>query len=105
MANLFGSLLGTIASGDSWNWHTRGCCLCLLTMGHASIPIKDGPSPPWHERYKREHLTSGTMKLPANVRHVRLLLAREKAHSEGTRDEGYDLLLPLDNEGRLDPHE
>ena len=46
-----------------------------------------------------------TTTLPANFRHVRLLLAREKAHPAGARDEGYDLLLPLDSEGRLDPHE
>lgn len=46
-----------------------------------------------------------TTTLPANFRHVRLLLAREKAHPGGARDEGYDLLLPFDNEGCLDPHE
>ena len=54
---------------------------------------------------EREHLVNDTTTLPANFRHVRLLLAREKAHPEGALDEGYDLLLPLDNEGRLDPHE
>lgn len=36
-------------------------------------------------------------------RHVRLLLARERNHPAGDRDEGYDLLVPLDAEGRLDP--
>ena len=46
---------------------------------------------------------SDTMTLPANFRHVRLLLAREKTHPEGARDEGYDLLIPLDQEARLDP--
>lgn len=48
---------------------------------------------------------SETMTLTANFRHVRLLLAREKAHPEGARDEGDDLLVPLDKEGRLDPRE
>lgn len=46
-----------------------------------------------------------TTTLPANFRHVRLLLAREKAHPGGARDEGYDLLVPLDPEGYLDPTE
>lgn len=41
--------------------------------------------------------------LTPNFRHVRLLLAREKGHPEGDREEGYDLLVPLDAEGRLDP--
>jgi hypothetical protein len=41
--------------------------------------------------------------LTPNFRHVRLLLAREKGHPEGDREEGYDLLVPLDEEGRLDP--
>ena len=43
--------------------------------------------------------------LTPNFRHVRLLLAREKAHPEGERGEGYDLLVPLDAEGRLDARE
>lgn len=38
-------------------------------------------------------------------RHVRLLLAREKGHPSGDREEGYDLLVPLDPEGRLDAAE
>ena len=41
--------------------------------------------------------------LPPNFRHVRLLLAREREHPQGTRSEGYDLLVPLDESGRLDP--
>ncbi|RFC64732.1 hypothetical protein DY251_18990 [Mesorhizobium denitrificans] len=44
-------------------------------------------------------------ELPPTFRHVRLLLARDKGHPDGDRDEGYDLLLPLDREGFLDPHE
>lgn len=41
-------------------------------------------------------------ELPRNFRHVRVLLAREAGHPGGDRDEGYDLLVPLDAEGRLD---
>jgi hypothetical protein len=41
----------------------------------------------------------------AKFRHVRLLLAREKGHPSGDRNEGYDLVVPLDVEGRLDPIE
>ncbi|MGO4833686.1 hypothetical protein AB4144_15580 [Rhizobiaceae sp. 2RAB30] len=41
--------------------------------------------------------------LTPQFRHVRLLLAREKGHPSGDQDEGYDLLVPLDDEGRLDP--
>jgi hypothetical protein len=44
-------------------------------------------------------------KLTPNFRHVRLLLAREKGHPSGARDEGYDLLVPLDIEGHLDATE
>ena len=40
--------------------------------------------------------------LPSNFRHVRLVLAREKDHPDGTLEEGYDLLLPLDAERRID---
>jgi len=40
--------------------------------------------------------------LPSSFRHVRLVLAREKAHPDGTLEEGYDLLLPLDSERRID---
>jgi hypothetical protein len=36
-------------------------------------------------------------------RHVRLLLARDSRHPAGDREEGYDLLVPLDREGRIDP--
>jgi len=41
--------------------------------------------------------------LTPKFRHVRLLLAREKCHPEGQRDSGYDLLIPLDDSGKLDP--
>lgn len=43
--------------------------------------------------------------LTPNFRHVRLLLAREKGHPEGDREEGFDLLVPLDADGRLDAAE
>jgi hypothetical protein len=43
--------------------------------------------------------------LTPGFRAVRLLLAREKGHPEGERGEGYDLLLPLNKDGRLDAHE
>jgi hypothetical protein len=36
---------------------------------------------------------------------VKLLLAREKGRPEGGRDEGYDLLVPLDQNGHLDGRE
>jgi hypothetical protein len=43
--------------------------------------------------------------LTPSFRSVRLLLAREKAHPQGESDEGYDLLVPLNADGRLDAHE
>lgn len=43
--------------------------------------------------------------LTPNFRHVRLLLAREKGHPDGDSREGYDLLVPLDGDGRLDARE
>jgi hypothetical protein len=48
---------------------------------------------------------SDTANLTPAFRHVRLLLAREKGHPQGESDEGYDLLVPLDERGRLDAHE
>lgn len=39
--------------------------------------------------------------LTSNFRHVRLLRAREKTKPEGVPDEGYDLLVPLDERGYL----
>ena len=44
-------------------------------------------------------------ELPAKFRHVRLVLAREKGHPWGDRNEGYDLVVPLDLENRLDAAE
>lgn len=43
--------------------------------------------------------------LTSKFRHVRLLLAREKGHPEGDREEGYDMLAPLTSEGRIDVEE
>lgn len=41
--------------------------------------------------------------LTPKFRHVRLLLARESGHPVGERDEGYDILAPLEADGHLDP--
>lgn len=41
-------------------------------------------------------------QLTPKFRHIRLLLAREKSHPSGDREEGYDILAPLDEGGRLD---
>ncbi|UVC17929.1 hypothetical protein [Mesorhizobium onobrychidis] len=43
--------------------------------------------------------------LTSKFRHIRLLLARERGHPEGDREEGYDVLVPLTNEGRIDAEE
>ncbi len=43
--------------------------------------------------------------LTPHFRSIRLLLAREKGHPGGDRDEGYDVLIPLDSDGRIDAEE
>jgi hypothetical protein len=43
--------------------------------------------------------------LSPGFRHVRLLLARERNHPAGDREEGYDLLVPLTADNRLDAAE
>lgn len=43
--------------------------------------------------------------LTPKFRSVRLLLAREKGHPGGEREQGYDLLVPLDHSGHLDAAE
>ncbi len=43
-----------------------------------------------------------TNRLTPKFRHVRLLLAREKGHPSGDRNEGYDLVVPLDVNGCID---
>ncbi|MGY6707777.1 MAG: hypothetical protein ACXIVF_05565 [Rhizobiaceae bacterium] len=45
------------------------------------------------------------MALPPSIRHIHMELAREKGHPAGERDDGYDILAPLDTEGKLDPAE
>lgn len=40
--------------------------------------------------------------LSPKFRNVRLLLAREKDHPAGETEEGYDLLVPMGIDGRLD---
>ena len=40
--------------------------------------------------------------LPGNFARIRLTLAREPGHPEGSRDIGYDLVVPLTGEGRID---
>lgn len=43
--------------------------------------------------------------LTPKFRAIRLLLAREKGHPDGARDDGYDLLAPLTATGQLDAAE
>jgi hypothetical protein len=42
-------------------------------------------------------------KLPANFRRIRLELAREKGHPQGSALIGYTFVAPLDANGRIDP--
>ncbi|MBX3576341.1 MAG: hypothetical protein KF723_03960 [Rhizobiaceae bacterium] len=39
---------------------------------------------------------------PPSFRHVKLLLAREKENPSGQAGTGYDLLVPLDRQGRIE---
>ena len=50
-------------------------------------------------------MTTTPQDFPASFRHVRLELAREKDHPGGDSRYGYDLLVPLDTESRIDPAE
>ncbi|HUI21085.1 MAG TPA: hypothetical protein VLZ74_08580 [Methylocella sp.] len=43
-------------------------------------------------------------KLPAAFRRIRLELAREKGHPEGSALIGYRFVAPLDADSRIDPH-
>lgn len=43
-------------------------------------------------------------KLPDEFRLIRLELAREPGHPEGSRFTGYEFVAPLDEHYRLDPH-
>ena len=42
---------------------------------------------------------TGPMKL---LRHIRLELARDHEHPEGSREHGYELVVPIDDKGRID---
>ena len=42
---------------------------------------------------------------PETFRHIRLELARGRGHPEGSHHDGYDLVVPLAEDGRLDPDE
>jgi hypothetical protein len=43
------------------------------------------------------------VKLPSNFRRIRLELAREKEHPEGSPSAGYIFVAPLDADGRIEP--
>lgn len=49
--------------------------------------------------------TATASKLSTKFRHVRLELAREKEHPQGSHEYGYDLVVPLDDDGSLDSKE
>ena len=44
-------------------------------------------------------------ELTPKFRNIRLLLAREKGHPGGEHEQGYDFLMPLDDNGHLDAAE
>jgi hypothetical protein len=46
--------------------------------------------------------THGTHTLPDGFWRVRLHLAREPGHPQGSRDIGYDLVVPLGRDGKID---
>lgn len=48
--------------------------------------------------------TTVKLTLPRQFREIRLELAREAGHPEGSREHGYRLIAPLDAEGRIDAH-
>ena len=50
---------------------------------------------------KNSH-TSMKSTLPRQFREIRLELAREPSHPEGSRQHGYRLIAPLDAEGHID---
>jgi hypothetical protein len=45
---------------------------------------------------------AATEPLPPSFRRIRLLLARETGHPEGSAEDGYDLIAPLGKDNRLD---
>lgn len=48
---------------------------------------------------------SAAATLPISFRAIRLELAREKSHPEGSAQIGYLIVAPLDSAGRIDPEE
>lgn len=44
-----------------------------------------------------------TRGFPEGFARVKLRLAREPSHPQGSHDNGYDLVIPLDETGRIDP--
>ena len=44
-----------------------------------------------------------TKRFPEGFAKVTLRLAREHDHPQGSNDSGYDLVIPLDETGRIDP--
>jgi hypothetical protein len=54
---------------------------------------------------QKEFAMTDLKDLTPKFRHVRLLLAREKDHPGGEREEGYDVLAPLTSDGRIDAEE
>jgi hypothetical protein len=46
--------------------------------------------------------THAKKQFPAGFAKVRLRLAREPGHPQGSQEHGYDLVMPLDNDGRID---
>jgi hypothetical protein len=41
-------------------------------------------------------------RFPKGFSKVRLRLTREPGHPQGSQDQGYDVVIPLDGDGRLD---
>jgi hypothetical protein len=51
-----------------------------------------------------QHSKLDWTKLPQAFRRIRLELAREKSHPEGSSKIGYKFVAPLDASGRIDPN-
>lgn len=68
-----------------------------LIKAHAAVGAIDGASV--------EMIMTTASELSPKFRHIRLILARERGHPAGSPEEGYDVLAPLDSDGRFDPVE